>query len=124
MHFSLSFYFVVTTLCPKSSLTLVSSWNIAKQNSSTSQELIIPNPSIDFSSIEGSVISLKPIWRYLGFFFDYKLNFYYHMYYYATKCLFTLSADGDQREFDLKTRVTTNGNRIISEMFHSCALNK
>ena len=34
------------------------------------------------------------------------------------------SVDGDQREFDLETRVTTNGNRIISEMFHSCALNK
>jgi len=33
-------------------------------------------------------------------------------------------ADGDQREFDLETRVTTNGNIIISEMFHSCALNK
>ena len=32
--------------------------------------------------------------------------------------------DGDQREFDLETRVTTNGNMIISEMFHSCALNK
>jgi len=32
--------------------------------------------------------------------------------------------DGDQREFDLETRVTTNGNRIISEMLHSCALNK
>ena len=34
------------------------------------------------------------------------------------------NSDGDQREFDLETRVTTNGNRIISEMFHSCALNK
>ena len=34
------------------------------------------------------------------------------------------TGDGDQREFDLETRVTTNGNRIISEMFHSCALNK
>ena len=32
--------------------------------------------------------------------------------------------DGDQREFDLETRVTTNGYRIISEMSHSCALNK
>ena len=32
--------------------------------------------------------------------------------------------DGDQREFDLETRVTTNGNIRISEMFHSCALNK
>ena len=35
-----------------------------------------------------------------------------------------LPADGDQREFDLETRVTTNGNRIISEMLHSCELNK
>ena len=38
--------------------------------------------------------------------------------------LFAGRADGDQREFDLETRVTTSGNRIISEMFHSCALNK
>ena len=35
-----------------------------------------------------------------------------------------LNGDGDQREFDLETRVTTNGNIIISEMLHSCALNK
>jgi len=34
------------------------------------------------------------------------------------------AADGDQREFDLETRVITNGNLIIPEMFHSCALNK
>jgi len=33
-------------------------------------------------------------------------------------------ADGDQREFDLETRVTTNGNLIIPEMFHGCVLNK
>jgi len=32
--------------------------------------------------------------------------------------------DGDQREFDLETRVITNGNLIIPEMFHGCALNK
>jgi len=32
--------------------------------------------------------------------------------------------DGDQREFDLETRVITNENIIISKMFHSCALNK
>ena len=38
--------------------------------------------------------------------------------------LFAGRADGDQREFDLETRVTTNGNIIISEMLHSCALNK
>jgi len=34
------------------------------------------------------------------------------------------TGDRDQREFDLETRVTTNGNIIISEMFYSCALNK
>ena len=34
------------------------------------------------------------------------------------------SADGDQREFDLETRVITNENIIIPKMFHSCALNK
>jgi len=34
------------------------------------------------------------------------------------------SVDGDQREFDLETRVTTNRNLIIPEMFYSCALNK
>jgi len=43
---------------------------------------------------------------------------------YSREHNFWESADGDQREFDLETRVTTNGNRIISEMFHSCALNK
>jgi len=32
--------------------------------------------------------------------------------------------DGDQREFDLEIRVTTNGNLIIPEMFHSYVLNK
>jgi len=36
----------------------------------------------------------------------------------------TGGSDGDQREFDLEIRVTTNGNLIIPEMFHSCALNK
>jgi len=35
-----------------------------------------------------------------------------------------LHDDGDQREFDLKTRVITNRNLIIPEMFHSYALNK
>jgi len=51
-----------------------------------------PNPFIDLSSIGGSVISPKPIWQYLGFYFDYRLNFNYHIHFYATKCLFTLSA--------------------------------
>jgi len=51
-----------------------------------------PNPSIDLSSVGGSVISPKPIWRYLGFYFDRRLNFNYHTHFYATKCLSTLSA--------------------------------
>jgi len=51
-----------------------------------------PNPSINLSSVGGSVISPKPIWRYLGFYFDRKLNFNYHTHFYATKCLSTLSA--------------------------------
>ena len=50
-----------------------------------------PNPSIDLSSVGGPVISPKPIWQYLGFFFDCKLNFHFHTHYYATKCLSTLS---------------------------------
>jgi len=50
-----------------------------------------PNPSIDLLSVGGPVISPKPIWHYLGFFFNCKLNFYYHIYFYTTKCLFTLS---------------------------------
>jgi len=51
-----------------------------------------PNPSINLSSVGGSVISPKPIWRHLGFYFDRKLNFNYHTHFYATKCLSTLSA--------------------------------
>jgi len=51
-----------------------------------------PNPFIDLSSVEGSVISPKPIWQYLGFYFDRRLNFNYHTHFYTTKCLSTLSA--------------------------------
>ena len=42
--------------------------------------------------VGGPVISPKPIWRYLGFYFDRRLNFNYHTHFYATKCLSTLSA--------------------------------
>jgi len=51
-----------------------------------------PNPSIDLLSVGGSVISPKPIWRYLGFYFDHRLNFNYYTHFYAMKCLSTLSA--------------------------------
>ena len=33
-------------------------------------------------------------------------------------------ADGDQREIDHNTKVTTNKSKRISEMFHNCILNK
>jgi len=51
-----------------------------------------PNPSLDLTSIGGPVLHPKPIWRYLGFFFDQKLNFHQHMHHYATKCILTLNA--------------------------------
>jgi len=51
-----------------------------------------PNPFIDLSSVEGPVISPKPIWQYLGFYFGRRLNFNYHTHFYVTKCLSTLNA--------------------------------
>ena len=51
-----------------------------------------PNPSIDLTSVGGPILYPKPIWRYLGFFFDRKLNFHHHVHHYTTKCLSTLNA--------------------------------
>ena len=51
-----------------------------------------PNPSIDLTSVRGPILHPKPIWRYLGFFFNRKLNFHQHVHHYTTKCLSTLSA--------------------------------
>ena len=51
-----------------------------------------PNPSIDSSSVGGPIISSKSIWHYLGFYFDWKLNFNYHTHFYAIKCMSTLNA--------------------------------
>jgi len=50
------------------------------------------NLSLDLTSIGGPILHPKPIWRYLGFFFDRKLNFHQHVYHYATKCISTLNA--------------------------------
>jgi len=50
-----------------------------------------PNQPLDLSSVGGPILTPKPIWRYLGFYFDRKLNFH-HMHFYATKCLSTLNA--------------------------------
>jgi len=52
----------------------------------------LPNLSINLLFVEGPIISSKPIWQYLDFYFDHKLNFNYHTHFYTTKCLFTLSA--------------------------------
>lgn len=41
--------------------------------------------------MRGPILQLKSIWRYLGFFFDWKLNFHYHVHYYAIKCLLILN---------------------------------
>jgi len=51
-----------------------------------------PNPVIDLSSVGGPVLTPKPIWQYLGFYFDRKLNFHYHTHYYATKSMSILNA--------------------------------
>jgi len=53
-----------------------------------------PNLSIDLTFVGGFIISPKPIWQYLGFFFNCKLNFHYHTYFYVTKCLSTLNIRG------------------------------
>jgi len=50
-----------------------------------------PNPSINLSSVGGPILSPKPIWQYLGLYFDQKLNLHYHTYFYATKCLSTFN---------------------------------
>ena len=52
----------------------------------------LPNPPIDLSLVGDPIISLKPIWQYLGFYFNHKLNFNYHIYFYVTKYLSTLNA--------------------------------
>ena len=49
-------------------------------------------PPLDLSSVGGPILTPKPIWRYLGFYFDRKLNFHYYTHFYATKCLSTLNA--------------------------------
>jgi len=51
-----------------------------------------PNHPLDLSSVDGPLLIPKSIWRYLGFYFNQKLNFHHHTYFYATKCLFTLNA--------------------------------
>jgi len=51
-----------------------------------------PNPPIDLTSVRGPILQPKLTWRYLGFFFDRKLNFHHHVHHYTMKCLSTLYA--------------------------------
>jgi len=51
-----------------------------------------PNSFINLTSVSGPILTPKPIWQYLGFFFNRKLTFHYHVYFYTTKCLSTLNA--------------------------------
>jgi len=50
------------------------------------------NPSLDLRSVGGPLLTPKPIWQYLGFFFDRKLSFCHHCHYYTTKSLSTVKA--------------------------------
>ena len=50
-----------------------------------------PNPSINLSLVGDPILSPKPIRCYLGFYFNWKLNFHYHTYVYTIKCLSTLN---------------------------------
>ena len=86
------FYYVVTTSYQKSLSTPASLWNTTKPKSFTSREHGIPQPLHQPNILGGPIINSKPIWRYLGFFFNRKLNFHYYTHFYATKCLSTLSA--------------------------------
>jgi len=50
-----------------------------------------PNPSLDLTSVKDPILTPKPIWRYLGFFFNHKLTFQYYVHHYANKCISTLN---------------------------------
>ena len=44
-------------------------------------------PSLDLSTIGGLILSLKDSWKYLGFIFDRKLSFHWHIDYYLNKAI-------------------------------------
>jgi len=43
------------------------------------------NPSLDLTSVGGPLLTPKPIWQYLGFFFNRKLSFHHHCHYYTIR---------------------------------------
>jgi len=60
--------------------------------------------SLDLRSLEDPLLYLKDIWWYLELFFDKKLSFYQHIYYYTNKALSTIK--------DMK--ILENSNRELS----------
>jgi len=48
--------------------------------------------NLDLCSLKGLILYLKDIWCYLEFFFDKKLSFCQHIYYYANKALSTIKS--------------------------------
>jgi len=67
--------------------------------------------------VGGPLLTPKPIWRYLGFFFDRKLSFWHYCHYYATKNLSTIKA----------IKLLGNSSRGLSPLhkrllYHTCVL--
>ena len=59
---------------------------------------------LDLRSLKSSLLHLKDMWQYLGFFFDKKLSFYQHTHHYTNKALFMIK--------DMK--ILGNSNRELS----------
>ena len=49
-------------------------------------------PPLDLTDINGPILYLEDTWRYLAFYFDRKLTFWYHTHFYANKALSTVKA--------------------------------
>jgi len=52
------------------------------------------NPELDLSAIGAPILKPKTYWRYLGFYFDQRLSFKEHVWFYSTKALTTVKAMG------------------------------
>ena len=72
---------------------------------------------LDLSSVGGPLLTPKPIWRYLGFFFDRKLSFHHHCRYYATKSLSTIKS---MKLLGSSTRSLSPLHKRL--LYHTCVL--
>ena len=52
------------------------------------------NPELDLSAIGTPILKPKTYWQYLGFYFDRRLSFKEHVWFYSTKALTTVKAMG------------------------------